>query len=544
MITKSASRNNLRENSLPTVQITQLVANLPSLSALHSYEGKDMIWSAKAGHIISEYINSVQELKNTVRTAKIGDLLQLAKPGDTIQFDPVRPKLKSYAAYATRTKNKSYFDLSTSENSETDHIDKSGDVHVQRQLSELHQQNDEDDGSNSGSSEDSDPDETEDEKGVIYVRRSIDDDTESKSLEGQIADLTKVAREHDITLVCDPIVDEGETGTNFNRPGIQQVAALAEMGEISYLIVDDISRIGRSAPETLSFIAQLESDHEVTILTPTGGLDISQVEDLMQATMHSLIAHMSTQYRTRSSLRSKISNFVDDKDWKSWYRTVPIGYELSDDGWVEVCSEEVDVVDAMFDKFLETQSYAETARHLNTKYGETLGQNVTSHGVKDALQNTIYIGEPSINIDSDKIEDEDRVVRDPHLQLLGKEKYRSAQKVVEDISRRYSDSGDSPESLDPDTAAFRFGLFATTSTSPVLKVICPTCGEPMRCNGQRELDGSWSAHNYQCTDSECATQRKWPYFDEFREMKNISNPGEGSPASDSDSGSLDESQTA
>lgn len=350
-----------------------------------------MIWSAKAGHIISKCINSVQELKNTVRTAEIGDLLQLAKPGDAKQFDPVRSKLKSYAACATRTKSKSYFELSMSENGEADHIDKSGDAHVQRELSELHQQNDEDDGSKSGSSEDSDIDEMEDKKGVIYVRRSVDDDTESKSLEGQIADLTKVAREQDITLVCDPIVDEGETGTDFNRPGIQQVAALAEMGEISYLIVDDISRIGRSAPETLSFIAQLESDHEVTILTPTGGLDISQVEDLMQATMHSLIAHMSTQYRTRSSLRSKISNFVDDKDWKSWYRTVPIGYELSDDGWVEVCSEEVDVVDAMFDKFLETQSYAETARHLNTKYGETLGQNVTSHGVKDALQNSINL---------------------------------------------------------------------------------------------------------------------------------------------------------
>ncbi|WP_420182089.1 recombinase family protein [Haloarcula sp. KBTZ06] len=498
-----------------------------------------MIWSAKAGHIIPEYITSVQWLKNVAGDIEIGDLLNLVNEEGRNQCDSMREVLKSYVTHATCARIESYLDLSLSESSTSDHIDQSGKPHIQNKLSAFHPGKAKNSGPESEDPGD-DQDGSDGENGVIYARRSADDDAESKSLEGQIADLEQVAQDHDVVLIRDPIVDEGETGTDFNRPGIQEVAALAEMGEISHLIVDDISRIGRSAPETLAFIANLKSDHDVTILTPTGPLDISQLEDLIQATMHSLVAHMSTQYRSRSSLRSKISNFVDDKDWDSWYDKVPIGYNLADDGWLEVCSEEVDVVDAMFDRFLKTHSYAETARYLNRKYGNKIENNLTYYGVKQAIQNRIYVGEPSITIYSDKIDDEDRVVRDSNLQLLGEEKYQSAQEIVEEIGRTYSDSEESPDTLDPDTAAFRFGLFAATSTSPVLKILCPTCGEPMRCNGQRELDGDWSAHNYQCTDSECATQRKWPYLDEFRDMKSRSDQGE--EQSDSDSESSDESQ--
>ena len=111
-----------------------------------------MIWSAKAGHIISEYIGSVQELKNAVRTAELGDLVQLVKSGDADQYGPAECKLKSYVACATRTASESYIDLSLSASDESDHIDKSGESHVQFELSELHQQSDEDDESKSESS--------------------------------------------------------------------------------------------------------------------------------------------------------------------------------------------------------------------------------------------------------------------------------------------------------------------------------------------------------------------------------------------------------
>lgn len=39
--------------------------------------------------------------------------------------------------------------------------------------------------------------------------------------------------------------DDGYTGTNFNRPGFQQMLEDIEMGYVSTIIVKDMSRLGR-----------------------------------------------------------------------------------------------------------------------------------------------------------------------------------------------------------------------------------------------------------------------------------------------------------
>ena len=40
-------------------------------------------------------------------------------------------------------------------------------------------------------------------------------------------------------------VDDGYTGTNFNRPGFKQMIEDVELGYISTIIVKDMSRLGR-----------------------------------------------------------------------------------------------------------------------------------------------------------------------------------------------------------------------------------------------------------------------------------------------------------
>lgn len=356
---------------------------------------------------------------------------------------------------------------------------------------------------------------------AAYIRRSIDED-ESSSIAEQIASLKQLAEEQELSLVEEPIVDKGETGTDFDRPGIKKVAYLAERGEISHLLVDDISRIGRSAPETLSFISRMEADHGVTIMTPTGTLDISQVEELTQAVMQTLIAHVATHYRTKASLRSRVASFVKNRDWKSWYNTVPVGYTLTGEGWLQVSSEEVDVVEAIFDQFLDKESYAETARYIKDHYASRLNKTIDAYRVKSTIQNPVYIGKPSVEIESDKLNDNEQTVDDPNLQIIGEDTYKAAQKVATKINRRYSNHNHGKDNIDPDTAAHRFGLFAASQSSPVLEVICPDCEGRMRCNGQRDLEGGLNAHLYQCTNAECGTQRKWPYLSELREMRNRS----------------------
>lgn len=81
---------------------------------------------------------------------------------------------------------------------------------------------------------------------ALYARLSKDDDLvgDSNSIVHQKEILAKYAKEHGFTNI-EFYVDDGFSGTNFNRPDFQRMMADAEKGNISTVIVKDMSRFGR-----------------------------------------------------------------------------------------------------------------------------------------------------------------------------------------------------------------------------------------------------------------------------------------------------------
>lgn len=81
---------------------------------------------------------------------------------------------------------------------------------------------------------------------ALYARLSKDDDLvgDSNSIVHQKEILAKFAKEHGF-VNCEFYVDDGFSGTNFNRPDFQRLMADAEEGKISTVIVKDMSRFGR-----------------------------------------------------------------------------------------------------------------------------------------------------------------------------------------------------------------------------------------------------------------------------------------------------------
>lgn len=81
---------------------------------------------------------------------------------------------------------------------------------------------------------------------ALYCRLSRDDGAEgdSNSVANQKRMLTKYAKENGFGNTRF-YVDDGYTGTNFNRPGFQQMLEDIEMGYVSTIIVKDMSRLGR-----------------------------------------------------------------------------------------------------------------------------------------------------------------------------------------------------------------------------------------------------------------------------------------------------------
>ena len=83
---------------------------------------------------------------------------------------------------------------------------------------------------------------------ALYCRLSQEDERsgESLSIENQKSILLQYAREHHFT---NPVffVDDGYSGTNFDRPGFQSMLAEMEAGRVKICLSKDLSRLGRNS---------------------------------------------------------------------------------------------------------------------------------------------------------------------------------------------------------------------------------------------------------------------------------------------------------
>ena len=80
----------------------------------------------------------------------------------------------------------------------------------------------------------------------LYLRLSKDDmqQGESMSISTQRAILTDYCAKHQLSI-CKVYTDDGYSGTNFDRPGFQELLADVERGIINMVITKDLSRLGR-----------------------------------------------------------------------------------------------------------------------------------------------------------------------------------------------------------------------------------------------------------------------------------------------------------
>ena len=82
---------------------------------------------------------------------------------------------------------------------------------------------------------------------ALYCRLSQDDgrEGESNSITNQKAILEKYAKDHNLTPYK-IYVDDGVSGTTFERDGFKEMIADIESGKISAIVVKDLSRFGRN----------------------------------------------------------------------------------------------------------------------------------------------------------------------------------------------------------------------------------------------------------------------------------------------------------
>ena len=115
---------------------------------------------------------------------------------------------------------------------------------------------------------------------ALYCRLSKDDgqDAESNSISNQKTFLAQKAKEYGLSDTR-YYVDDGYTGTNFNRPGFQKLLEDIELGYVTTVMVKDLSRLGRHYVEVGNYTDTYFPEHDVRFIAVNDMVDSDEGEN-------------------------------------------------------------------------------------------------------------------------------------------------------------------------------------------------------------------------------------------------------------------------
>ena len=157
---------------------------------------------------------------------------------------------------------------------------------------------------------------------ALYERLSHEDgqEGESNSIANQKKILERYARDHGYTGVRH-YEDDGYSGTNFNRPGFQEMLADVKAGKISRVIVKDMSRFGRDYLQVGMYTDILFLDFCVHFIAVNDGVDSTRGDNEFTA-----IRNVFNEMYARDTSK-KIGNVaLKGKSGETLPQSRPIGY--------------------------------------------------------------------------------------------------------------------------------------------------------------------------------------------------------------------------
>lgn len=328
----------------------------------------------------------------------------------------------------------------------------------------------------------------------IYVRLLQEDMRagESLSIEHQKLILTKYVREQGWNLV-DTYVDDGFSGTDFNRPSVQRLLSDAQTGRINLIICKDLSRFGRNYIEVGQYIDYIFPLHNIRFIALNDNVDTAN-RDSNAMEMMPVINLFNEWHASSTSKKIKAVNLANAKAGKYTCANAAYGYTKADDEKHTpiIDPEAAEVVRRIFKLRSQGMSPRAIGDQLNaenipipsdyrcqkkgivnTKYTRHLWTQVQ---IRQILDNPIYLGKLAMmRVTSVSYKNHKKVRKDPsewvvtedtHEAIISQElwdKVREAEKAV--------------------SHGKRDGKGVTQPLSGML--FCPDCGYKMKAAGRK-----------------------------------------------------------
>lgn len=242
---------------------------------------------------------------------------------------------------------------------------------------------------------------------ALYIRLSKEDESEgpSQSVQNQESLLREFVQQHRLS-VYDTYVDDGWSGTSFDRPDFQRMVADIEAKKVNMVITKDLSRLGRDYIMTGHYMERYFPEHRVRYISLLDGIDTGVDSTANDITPFRAI--MNDMYA--KDISKKIKSVKRDKQRKGQFiGGKPVyGYKMhpTEKNKIVIDEEVAPVVRRIFALALSGMSCRNIATLLNQEGVPTPATYAnlpvarpgpytglwSSERISDMLQNETYIG--------------------------------------------------------------------------------------------------------------------------------------------------------
>ena len=298
---------------------------------------------------------------------------------------------------------------------------------------------------------------------ALYIRLSKEDESEgpSQSVQNQESLLREFVQQHRL-IVYDTYIDDGWSGTSFDRPAFQRMIADIEAKKVNMVITKDLSRLGRDYILTGHYMERYFPEHRVRYISLLDGIDTGVDSTANDITPFRAI--MNDMYA--KDISKKIKSVKRDKQRKGQFiGGKPVyGYKMhpTEKNKIVIDEEVAPIVRRIFALALSGMSCRNIATLLNQEGIPTPATYAnlpvarpgpytglwSSERISDMLQNETYIGNMvqgrsvKISYKSKKCLKQDPanwvVVEGTHEPLVDRETFQKVRMLVN--SRRHTRS--------------------------------------------------------------------------------------------------------
>ena len=195
---------------------------------------------------------------------------------------------------------------------------------------------------------------------AIYCRLSVDDGTnlESMSISNQKDIITKFVEDNNWNIY-DYYIDDGFSGTNFNRPSFERMIEDIKLGYIDIVITKDLSRLGRDYIKTGTFIEEIFPQYNVRYIAISDGVDTKDTIDEMVPFKNIINEFYAKDVSNK--IRFTLNNNM--KTGKVVKTAIPLyGYMYDENSNRIPDPQTKDIVSRIFDMYIEGNLPAEIAK--------------------------------------------------------------------------------------------------------------------------------------------------------------------------------------